>query len=94
MSETVEEIAYKLANDLADKKERAIERAIKHYFNGEPWDENILQRKASVTYLGSGAEIFVIDDIRMIYFEPIKTKVEIHDNRAVCLFSQEIKELY
>ena len=89
-----QEEAFTVASILAARKEQAYKAAIDYYFQGNEWNELLLEEHAGVNILRDGTEVFFIGDTRLVLFGPLQTNTVIESGRVMCLFNQEITELY
>jgi hypothetical protein len=95
MTET--EQVYEVASDMADRMERAMERAIDYYFSDIAWDEKVLAKKAKMDCYPDGTEIFKIDGTELLEFGPIENNIDIRGDVAGTVhikYRQVIKRLY
>ena len=89
-----QDTSFYIASTMARLKEQTLKAAINHYFNGEEWDETILEHYAGISVASDGTETFYIGETSLVRFAPLESKVDIEDGRVMLLFNQPILELY
>jgi len=85
---------FESASDMASKREKAIQSAISHYFNGGPWGESDISDLARIDVDQFGNTDFSINGIPKVRFGQIKTSTEITGGQVKIWFSQIIEVLY
>ena len=90
----IEEHAQGTANEMAEKKESVIKKAIDHYFKGLPWDESILEELGAIDYISNGTETFRMGQIDLVTFGIMGTNISIDNEQVITTYNQPYTELY
>jgi hypothetical protein len=70
-------VAASMATDLAANMEREIEKALRHFYGGDDWDEDHLSVAGALVHCADGSVEFCIDMEPLVTFGPIEVSVEI-----------------
>ncbi len=80
------------ASQLAKQKEQILLKMFDKFYGLGQWDENKIKADGRIEGGYSGQQFLYLQDQLILEMKPIRTNIEITDNKVACLFRQEFKE--